>query len=157
VLGLDNSCRVDQALCRDAIVATVSSARRAEAHAAVGRALLELAGGPTVRDLSDVGGAARLAAHFLAAGPSAPAEALEYSILAGQEATTRLGHGDAAEHYENALGLLPAGAAGRGELILALAGARDRAGDPHAARAAYRRVGELAHMDGNATTLARAA
>ena len=69
----------------------------------------------------------------MAAGPAYADEARRYSVAAAQEATARLGHDDAAVHYENALRLGPHGTADI-ELLLALAAARDRAGDAPAAR-----------------------
>ena len=101
------AARIAHDLFRDAILASVPAARRAHLHAATGRALLDLAGGAGVHDLSAVGGAARLAAHFMAAGPAYADEARRYSVAAAQEATARLGHDDAAVHYENALRLGP--------------------------------------------------
>jgi hypothetical protein len=85
-----------------------------------------------------VGGAARLAAHFLAAGPACADEARRYSVAAAQESTARLGHDDAAVHYESTLRLGPNGSADI-ELLLALAaeprhrtGGRRAAGRPGA-------------------------
>jgi tetratricopeptide (TPR) repeat protein len=150
------AARIAHDLFRDAILARIPAARRAHLHAATGRALLALAGGPGVRDLSAVGGAARLAAHFMAAGPAYADEARRYSVAAAQEATTRLGHDDAAVHYENALRLGSTGSADI-ELLLALAAAQDRAGDAAAARNQYARAAEAARAAADTTALASAA
>jgi tetratricopeptide (TPR) repeat protein len=157
VVVLDGGARIAHDLFREAILATLPSARRAALHAAVGLALQDLAGGPTTHDLAAVGGAAALAAHFVAGGPSVTTEARKYSILAAQEATARLGHEDAVRHYDNALRLLPEEPSGRVELLLAKAAASDRTGDPHGARAAYRHVAVLARANSDAPALARAA
>ena len=143
-------------LFRETILAQLSSARRAALHAAVGRAIQALGGGAIRRDLAEIGAAARLAAHFVAAGPTLAAEALDYSVLAAQEATARLGHADAVRHYEAALGLVADDAKRRVDLLFALAGACDRAGDSAAARSAYRRVADAARSSADWITLARA-
>src|SRR5439155_21483083 len=116
-------------LFRETILAQLSSARRAAIHASVGRAIQPLGGSAIHRDLAEIGAAARLAAHFVAAGPTLAAEALDYSVLAAQEATARLGHADAVRHYEAALGLATDDPKRRVDLLFALAGAYDRAGD----------------------------
>jgi hypothetical protein len=141
-------------LFRETILARLSSAHRAALHATVGRALQSLRGGG--RDVAEVGAAARLAAHFVAAGPTLAAEALDYSVRAAQEATARLGHAEAVRHYEAALGLVGDDAKRRVELLFALAGACDRAGDSAAARSAYRRVADAARSSADWITLARA-
>ena len=143
-------------LFRETILAQLSSTRRAALHAALGRAIQALGRGATHRDLAEIGAAARLAAHFVAAGPTLAAEALDYSVLAAQEATARLGHADAVRHYEAALGLVADDAKRRVDLLFALAGACDRAGDSAAARSAYRRVADAARSSADWTTLARA-
>jgi DNA-binding NarL/FixJ family response regulator len=66
VVVLNNVARIAHDLFREAILAALLSARRTELHAAVGLALQDLAGGPTTHDLAAVGGAAALAAHFVA-------------------------------------------------------------------------------------------
>ncbi|MEA2461949.1 MAG: hypothetical protein QOH90_2126, partial [Actinomycetota bacterium] len=150
------AARIAHDLFRDAILAGIPAARRAHLHAATGRALLNLAGGTGANDLSAVGGAARLAAHFMAAGPAYADEARHYSVTAAREATARLGHDDAAWHYENALRLGPTGTVDV-ELLLAVAAARDRAGDAPAARRHYARAADAARAATDTTALARAA
>ena len=144
-------------LFRETILARLSSARRAALHASVGRAIQALGSGAMRGDLAEIGAAARLAAHFVAAGPTLAAEALDYSVLAAQEATARLGHADAVRHYEAALGLIADDAKSRVDLLFALAGACDRAGDSAAARLAYRHVADAARSSADWATLARAA
>jgi AAA ATPase domain len=137
-------------LYRETVLAQIPPARRAKLHAAVGQALLALSADGT--DPAAVGGAAALAAHFVAAGDSA--EALRWSVAAAAEATARLGHEEAARHYQTALAYADADRVG---LLLGLAGARDRAGDAHAAREAYLRAADLARAVPDADALAEAA
>ena len=154
----DGGWRFAHDLYRETVLAQVSQARRAALHGAVGRALQVLSAGGT--DPAAVGGAARLAAHFVAAGPVAADDALRWSVRAAQEATARLGHEDAARHYTTALGLLrdvEADPAGRVELLLGLAAARNRAGDPDATREAYLRAAELARGSSDPAALGEAA
>jgi tetratricopeptide (TPR) repeat protein len=154
----DNGWRFSHDLYRETVVAQVPPARRAVLHGAVGRALQVLSAGGT--DPAAVGGASRLAAHFVAAGPAAADDALRWSVRAAQEATARLGHEDAARHYTTALGLLhdvEADPAGRVELLLGLAAARNRAGDPDATREAYLRAAELARRSSAPAALGEAA
>src|SRR6185436_6690776 len=113
-------------------------------------------GGVIRGDPAEIGAAARLAAHFVAAGPAFAAEALDYSVLAAQEATARLGHAEAVRHYEAALRLVGDDVKRRVDLLFALAGACDRAGDSAAARSAYRRVADTAGSSADWITLARA-
>ncbi|MFC0542917.1 ATP-binding protein [Kutzneria chonburiensis] len=137
-------------LYRETVLAQIPPARRAKLHAAVGRGLLALSADGA--DTAAVGGAARLAAHFVAAGSAA--EALHWSVVAAQEATARLGHEEAARHYETALTYAEAD---RVALLLGLAGAHDRAGDAQAAREAYLRAAELARTVPDVDALAEAA
>ena len=149
--------RIAHDLFREAILSTLPASRRAELHLAVGRALQEHAGAVTGEGSSAVSGYAQLAAHFVAAGPVADAEALEYSFHAAREATARLGHKDAARHYRNALERLRDDPARQAATLLELAAACDRAGDPDSSRAAYTKVAELARARGDTAVLARAA
>ncbi|MFD1237973.1 hypothetical protein ACFQ34_32210, partial [Pseudonocardia benzenivorans] len=145
LVATDRRWRFAHDLYRETVLADVAPARRAELHGVLGGALLALSAGGA--DPAAVGGAARLAAHFVAAGPAAAQQALHWSVLAAQEATARLGHSDAARHYTTALGLLrdvEADPARRVELLLGLADARARAGEPDATREAYLRAAALA-------------
>lgn len=150
------SPRIAHDLFRDAVLSRVPPRRRAQLHGEVGRALLDLYGGPTARDLYPAGAAARLAAHFLAAGSDCAVEARTYSVLAAEDASARLGHEDAVRHYENALQLRGA-LEPDADLLLALAVSEDRAGDGVGARETYGRVAELAQATFDPALLARAA
>jgi tetratricopeptide (TPR) repeat protein len=157
LVGTGGGWRFAHDLHRETVLAGIPASRRAERHAAVGRALVELSEGGT--DPAAVGGAARLAAHFVAAGRAAADQALHYCVLAAREATARLGHDDAARLYATALNVLPDAQAGdrRIDLLLALAAARDRAGDPDASREAYLRAADLARTRQSPAALAGAA
>jgi hypothetical protein len=157
VVVLEPRPRIAHDLFREAILGTLPTSRRAELHLAVGRALQDNAGDATVEALSAVSRHAQLAAHFVAAGPVADPEALEYSILAARDATARLGHDDAARHYRNALERLRDDPARQTAIRLELAAAWDRAGDSDSSRAVYAHVAELARAEGDAAGLARAA
>src|SRR5207249_430365 len=110
-------------------------------------------------DPAAVGGASRLAAHFVAAGPDAEDAAYRWSVRAAQEATARLGHEDAARHYTTALGLLRGDAdrARRVRLLLGLAAARSRAGEPDATRETYLRAADLARQAADPVALGESA
>jgi hypothetical protein len=158
LVATDRRWRFAHDLYRETVLADVAPARRAELHSVVGGALLALSAGGA--DPAAVGGAARLAAHFVAAGPAAAHQALHWSVLAAQEATARLGHAEAARHYTTALGLLrdvEADPARRVELLLGLADARARAGEPDATREAYLRAAALARRCADPAALAAAA
>ncbi len=150
------AARIAHDLFRDAILASSPPPGEPSCTRPPGGRCWTWPAAPSVHDLSTVGGAARLAAHFMAAGPACADEARRYSVAAAREATARLGHDDAAVHYENALRLGPDGSADI-ELLLALAAARDRAGDAPAARHQYARAAEAARAAADATALARAA
>ena len=148
--------RFSHDLYRECVLEQIPAERRARLHAAVGHALHRMAGGGS--DPAAIGGAARLAGHFVAAGPHAVAEALHWSVLAAEEATARLGHEDAAGHYTTALRLVPDDdPARRISLLLRLAGSWFRAGDPAAARDGYLRVAELGRRFADPHALAEAA
>lgn len=150
VVVAGGAVRLTHDLFREALLAAVPSSRQAELHEAVGRALQQVDG-----DRSEA--AAQLAAHFVAAGTHTTAEALRYSVLAAREATTRLGHEDAARHYENALRALGDDAERQSGLLIELAASHDRAGQGDRARAAYLRAAELARAGGGPAALAAAA
>lgn len=148
--------RLAHDLFRDAVLSHIPPIQKARLHGAVGRVLLNLYGGPTHSDTYPVGGAARLAAHFLAAGSDFADEALRFSVLAGEDASARLGHEDAVRHYQNAVqsrGVAPPDA----DLLLPLALAQDKAGDDAGARVTYRRIAELARATSDCALLAAAA
>ena len=134
--------RFSHELYRECVLGLLPAQRLAQLHGAVGCALQRLSGDGT--DPAAIGGAARLAAHFVAAGEPAVDAALRWSVLAAREATARLGHADAAGHYTTALGLLRSNdPRQRTELLVQLAAARFRQGDPDAARETYLRAADL--------------
>ena len=135
-------------LVREAVYAQLGANRRALLYRAVAEGLEVLASGS----------AGELARHYGAAGPGARGKAVHYAVRAAEAATAQLAHDDAARHYEAALAALPPGepAASRGALLLALAAARVRAGDPRA-RQAFHSAAAQARSSGEALLLARAA
>ena len=154
----DGCWRFVHDLYRETALAQVPGAQRAALHLAIGEALLAHSGGGA--DPAAVGGAARLAAHFVAAGADGADQALRWSVRAAREATARLGHEDAARHYVTALGLLRDGQSDRSQrvqLLLELAAARARAGESDATRQAYLRAAELARAAPDPVSLAEAA
>ena len=74
-------------LYREAII----EGQRADTNTAINLAL-----GRALASRSRPGGAARIAAHLLRAGPRGRQDAIDHCLLAAQEATARLGHDDAA-------------------------------------------------------------
>ena len=139
-------------LYRETILDGLSSATRAAINLSVGRAL-QARSGP----------AARVAAHFLAAGAQAQPDALEYSLLAAREATARLGHEDACAHYLRALQIIEehgasGGTAGeRTEILLQLAASHERAGDSDLAMRRFLQAADASRAAGDAVGLAAAA
>ena len=139
-------------LYRETILDGLSSATGAAINLSVGRAL-QARSGP----------AARVAAHFLAAGAQAQPDALEYSLLAAREATARLGHEDACAHYLRALQIIEehgasGGTAGeRTEILLQLAASHERAGDSDLAMRRFLQAADASRAAGDAVGLAAAA
>lgn len=142
-------------LFRETLLAGLSAEQRIRLHLAVGRALESLyAEGGSVHP-------AELAAHFGAAVTAAPAEAVHYGTLAGAEATARRAFEEARGHYERALPALDLAGdvepGARIDLLLALGGARNQAGDASAAHRAFRDAADLARRCADPSGLARAA
>ena len=139
-------------LYRETILDGLSTATRAAINLSVGRAL-RARSGP----------AARVAAHFVAAGAQAQPDALEYSLLAAREATARLGHEDACAHYLRALQIIEergasGGTAGeRTEILLQLAASHERTGDSGLAMQRFLQAADASHAAGDAVGLAAAA
>ena len=148
VIVPDDPPRFTHDLFRDAILDAMPTPAAEARNLAFGRAL-------QVR--SGAGDAARIAAHLLAAGPSARQEAVEFSVRAAREATARLGHDDACAHYQRALPLLDDDDPRRVEMLLELAAAHDRNGSVEAARTRYRQAADIARTVEDTTTFARAA
>lgn len=148
IVTADDPPRFTHDLFRDAVLDAAPPAAAAARNLAIGRAL---------QARSSPGDAARIAAHLLAAGPSARDDAVEFSIRAAREATARLGHDDACAHCLRALPLLDGRDARHTELLLVLAAAHDRNGSADLARARYQQAAATAHAAGDSTVLARAA
>jgi tetratricopeptide (TPR) repeat protein len=143
----------NHSIVREVLDARLASADRARLNRAIGEALEEMAGAEPPL--------ARLAYHFLEAGPEgSPEKALDYAARAAREARERLAYEDAAELYERALDVLD-GIGGsderRLEISLGLADARMRAGDWEAAIDAYLAAAALARALRRPDDLARAA
>jgi hypothetical protein len=141
-------------LVRQTIYEQHSAARRMRLHRQLGEALEQ-------RPDADAHVEA-LAHHFAEAAADGQAtKAAAYALRAGQNATARLAHEDAAAHYQRGLHapeLAPAPVEERrGELLLALAATPWRSGDMDRAREACRLAAELADKRGDPEQLARAA
>ena len=138
-------------LFREELIAETKLVERARIHGVVAGALIEQRseGAPIP--------AGRIAGH-LVQGREDTAGA-DWSILAAEEATVRLGHEEAVRHYQNALDLRSEPA--DPTLLLALAGAQLSAGDTGAresylaAAEASRRPGEHGHLTAAALGLHR--
>ncbi|HEX3194939.1 MAG TPA: AAA family ATPase, partial [Streptosporangiaceae bacterium] len=136
-------------LYRETILDGLSTSARTAINLSVGRTL-QARSGP----------AARIAAHLLAAGPSARQDALGYSLLAAREATARLGHEDACAHYLRALHVISergALTAERVEILLELAASHERTGRSDLAAQRYREAADVSRMAADAIGVARAA
>jgi DNA-binding SARP family transcriptional activator len=155
------------ALVAETIVSGLSPSRRARLHLAVADVLAgPREGGGAGTGAAGAGpagaggaGAAEVAWHLRAAAPLAGAERqAAWELAAAREAATALAHADAATHYAAALAI-PAGVPERerGEVLLALGQAHDRAGRRGDARAAFVQAAELGRAAGDRDLLARAA
>ena len=83
---------------------------------------------------------------------------MEYSLQAARDATARLGHADACEHYVRALPLLEgADADRRSDVLIELAAAHARAGASDLALQRFREAAAIGRDTGNAVTLATSA
>ncbi len=119
----------DHALVGETIVGALTASRRARLHLQVADVLAD-------RHDGGDGGAGEVARHLRAAGALVDGERLAtWELAAAREAGAALAHADAAAHYEAALAVQPG--AERGELLLALGHARDRAGRREQARTAF--------------------
>jgi DNA-binding SARP family transcriptional activator len=142
------------ALVRHTIYEQLSSARRMRLHRQLGDAL-EALGNPEAH-------VQELAHHFMrAAADGQSAKAADYALAAGRSATSRLGHEEAAAHYEQGLEALTLSGEPhqqrRCELLLALGEARWNTGKLDNARQAYEQAAELAEQPSDTTALGRAA
>ncbi|MEA2492261.1 MAG: hypothetical protein QOJ29_172 [Thermoleophilaceae bacterium] len=142
------------ALVRQTIYGQLSAAWRIRLHRQLGEALETL--GDTETHIE------ALAHHFAhAAADGQGSKAARYALAAGRNATARLGHEEAAAHYEQGLRALTLTAqlqdVDRCELLLALGQAHWHAGELDHARQAYGQAAELAEKLGDAAALAHAA
>jgi hypothetical protein len=150
-MGGRGSYAFAHALVADAIVDALPGSRRARLHLRIAEVLSgrheagEVVAGEVVR-------------HLRGAGPLAdPEQSAHWELAAAQEATAALAHADAAAHLEAALAFRPDGHHDRGEVLLALGRARDRAGRRGQARAAFAEAADLARRTHDAELLGQAA
>ncbi len=138
------------ALARDAIYGRLSRTRRVRLHLRVATALETL------------GASAGVLAHqfFAARDVGGAAQAVRYSVLAGDEAARSLAYEDSAEHYRRALEASAVAAvldeATRCDILLALGRVQWQAGDAEASTTFYE-VAASARLRGDAVQLGRAA
>jgi class 3 adenylate cyclase/tetratricopeptide (TPR) repeat protein len=148
--------RFTHALVRAALRDDLSQSRRVRIHLRIGEAL-EAVHAAALDEHADA-----LAYHFSEAAPAGGAEkAFSYTVAAAQRAVRLLAHADAAAAYRRAVELLPAvpgeDPLARCELLLAQAGAHDRAGDFAPGRQAARAAFEEASAADSPDHLVRAA
>jgi tetratricopeptide (TPR) repeat protein len=147
--------RFQHALIRYTLHEGISPTRRVRMHRSVALALEGLSGIPNATRLVD------LARHYTMAAPLGLADkALDYQRRAGYEARTSLAFDDAAQHFDQAVGLLkqlnspnPEMA---GDLLIARGESLHRAGDSRY-RAVLLEAAALARESGNPRQLAEAA
>jgi DNA-binding SARP family transcriptional activator len=138
------------ALVGETIVAGLPASRRALLHAQVADVLADRHG-------AGEAGAGEVVRHLRGAGALEAAERLaDWELAAAREAAAAFAHSDAAAHYEAALAA-PVPESERGEILLALGDAHDRAGRLGPSRAAFAEAAELARAAGDSDLLARAA
>jgi hypothetical protein len=151
-LGRHGRFAFAHALVAETIVSGLPPSRRARLH-------LELAA--VLAEAHDAGrvGAGEVVRRLRGAGALAEPERLaSWELTAAREATAAMAHADAAAHLEAALAARPgAGVTERGELLLALGHAHDRAGRRAQARAAFAEAAELARAAPDPEQLALAA
>jgi DNA-binding SARP family transcriptional activator len=143
------------ALVRATLYDGISQLRRARLHSRVGEALAGLRGG-------DDAYLPQLAHHFAMAAPvDRPERAVDFALAAARRADRLMAWDEAAAHYSEALRARElSGAADdrvRGDLLAALGGSQERAGDEEGARRSFRAAAETARGLGDAALLARAA
>ncbi len=141
------------ALIRETLYEGLSPPRRARIHRRVGDAL------ETTRGEKQL---TALALHFArAAGAEESEKAIQYAMLAGEQATALLAHEEAAEHYACAIEVLerfePDQLERRAELLNLLGEAQVRAGERVEAGGSFVAAGEIATRLGDSDNLARAA
>ena len=142
------------ALVRQTIYEELGSAWRMRLHRRLGEAL------ETLGDVESHVDA--LAYHFAqTAADGQGVKAADYALTAGRDATARLGHDEAAAHYERGLRALEVTGEPHEQrrcgLLLALGEARWRTGELDRARQACQQAAELAEKLGDSSALAHAA
>jgi DNA-binding SARP family transcriptional activator len=138
------------ALVGETIVAALPASRRALLHEHVADVLADRHG-------AGEAGAGEVVRHLRGAGALTGADRLaSWELAAAREAAAALAHSDAAAHYEAALAL-PVQPSERGEILLALGDAHDRAGRRGPARAAFAEAAALGRAARDPDLLARAA
>ena len=154
--GAPGRYRFTHAVIRETLYAQLSTARRVRLHRQAGAALEAFYGADPEPPLAE------LAHHFVQAAPGGDvAKAAAYARRAGDRALALFAYEEAIRHYEMALQMQdlgrPADTGERGELLLALGGARYSAGDVAAAREAFLRAAQIGRAIGAPELLARAA
>ncbi len=148
VVTADDPPRFAHDLYRQAIVEAQPALLNASINLEVGRAM-QARGGPEE--------AARIASHLLRAGTAVKDEAVDWSLRAAQEATARLGHGDACRHLERALELTDPADPRRLRILLDLSAALARTEGAESARLHYLRAAKLSRRHHDAGRLAEIA
>jgi DNA-binding SARP family transcriptional activator/tetratricopeptide (TPR) repeat protein len=140
------------ALVDETIVAALPASRRARLHLQIAEVLAELHETGAVR-------AGEVARHLRGAGAlAAPERHAQWELAAAREATAALAPAEAASHLEAALAARPgAPEPERGDMLIALGHAHDRAGRRERARAAFADAADLARAASDPDRLARAA
>ena len=136
-------------LVRNFIYASIPTSRRARLH---------LRAGEILAVSTEKGRWAEPARHFLAARPLVEAEqAAQYARRAGDDASGRFAHEDAADWYRSALDVAADGAIPEDEragMLLALGISLERGGDREAARRSYLEAADAASRAGDDDLLA---
>lgn len=150
-LGAPGRYRFVHALERDAVLASLPSSQRLDAHHRVAQALVELHG----LDPADHLGS--LARHWSAVATTARRdEALPWVVRAADDALRRGAYDDAARLYSDAIRI--AGSADRRvQLLLGLGRAAFLAGEPDTAIKAATEAADLAEFRGDAASVSAAA
>ncbi len=149
--GPRRSLRFVHALVENALYADIGPSRRAHLHGRAARAL--------EKNVDDLPGsvAVQLARHCQRAGWHA--DALQWSVRAGDDALAHVAPSEAAQHYRTALDIaiaLDRPAAERADLLVRLGDAQHRCGDARAFETLVEGA-RLAHRSGATAALVRAA